>query len=179
MKCFANKILNKLSCIGDIISILLKTFLLILMFVLVCIVIMQVFSRFLFNYSFVWVEEAARYLFIWIIFVGTAVGLKEKKHVSVDFFVKKLKDESKYVFYLLREILLNLFSIIIIYFGIKRTITSFSSFATSFPLSKGWIYLAIPIGGLFMWYYVFLNILDTISNKNNKQDSQEILNGQN
>ena len=37
------------------------------------VVIVQVFSRYIFNFSFVWAEELVRYLMIWMVMLGSAL----------------------------------------------------------------------------------------------------------
>ncbi len=50
----------------------------------------QVFTRYVFNRPIVWVEDAATFAFIWSVFLGAAVGLKDLRHVKVDTFLDRL-----------------------------------------------------------------------------------------
>ncbi|MFM1989002.1 MAG: hypothetical protein RJA99_1959 [Pseudomonadota bacterium] len=50
----------------------------------------QVITRYLFGQPLVWVEELAGYCFLWSIFVGAALGLKELRHIRIDTFVARL-----------------------------------------------------------------------------------------
>lgn len=58
--------------------------------VLILIITAHVVARFVFKNPFVWTEELAAFLFIWISFMGAVVASYEKRHVCVDFLVKKL-----------------------------------------------------------------------------------------
>lgn len=51
----------------------------------------QVFTRYVLNYSFTWYEELGRYLGVFITFLGAAIGVKSSSHFTMDLFVRKLK----------------------------------------------------------------------------------------
>jgi len=50
----------------------------------------QVISRYAFAVSLVWVEEAARFLFTWVIWLGAAVGLRRGQHIAFTFVAERL-----------------------------------------------------------------------------------------
>lgn len=52
--------------------------------VTVTIIFYQVIMRFVFNASPSWTEETARYIFIWQIWLGTSVALKDGQHIRVE-----------------------------------------------------------------------------------------------
>lgn len=51
----------------------------------------QVFTRYLFGNPITWVEEGAGYAFLWMVFIGAALGLKELRHIRIDTFVGRLR----------------------------------------------------------------------------------------
>jgi TRAP-type C4-dicarboxylate transport system permease small subunit len=44
----------------------------------------QIIMRFVFNNTPSWTEESARYLFIWMTWMGTCAALKDGKHIRVE-----------------------------------------------------------------------------------------------
>ena len=50
----------------------------------------QVFSRYLFNYSFTWYEELGRYLGVFVAFLGASIGVKTGSHFTMDLLVIQL-----------------------------------------------------------------------------------------
>ena len=53
--------------------------------VLVIPVSLQIFSRYTeLIPSYIWTEEMARFLFIWLIMIGAMVGVRESQHFEVD-----------------------------------------------------------------------------------------------
>jgi len=64
-------------------------------FAMCIIVIMSVLLRYFFSFSFRWVDELTRYLFIYMVFLGIPIAFREKAHVKIEyfasFFFKKIK----------------------------------------------------------------------------------------
>lgn len=50
----------------------------------------QVFSRYLFAISLIWVEELGRFLFTWVIWLGAAVALRRGQHIAFTFLTDRL-----------------------------------------------------------------------------------------
>lgn len=48
------------------------------------VVFLQFFSRYVLNSSFAWTEEIARYLLMWVTFVGAAVAMRRRTHIAVE-----------------------------------------------------------------------------------------------
>jgi TRAP-type C4-dicarboxylate transport system permease small subunit len=63
---------------------------LLLLTVLLVVVGAQIFARYVLNHSLFWSEELARYLFIYLVFLGAAIVLRRGGHIQVSFFVEQL-----------------------------------------------------------------------------------------
>lgn len=62
----------------------------VLMALIVISMTIQIFTRYLLGQPLVWVEEAAAYAFIWLVFLGASAGFKELRHIRIDTFVVRL-----------------------------------------------------------------------------------------
>jgi TRAP-type C4-dicarboxylate transport system permease small subunit len=62
----------------------------ILIALIVVSITIQVVTRYLFGQPLVWVEELATYSFIWSVFLGAALGLKEMRHIRIETFLDRL-----------------------------------------------------------------------------------------
>ena len=62
---------------------------------MVVIVFFQVVMRYVFQASLSWSEELARYLFLWLIWMGAAWATKLRCHISIDALVMRLKGRAK------------------------------------------------------------------------------------
>lgn len=54
------------------------------------IVFLQFFTRYVLNDSVAWTEEIARYLLMWVTFVGAAVAMRRRVHIAVEVFLNFL-----------------------------------------------------------------------------------------
>jgi len=57
------------------------------------IVIVNVFLRYLFNYSIYWAEEVATICFVWCVFVGASATYKHKMDMGIDVLIKKTPEK--------------------------------------------------------------------------------------
>ena len=58
--------------------------------VMVTVTLAQVIFRYVIAAPLPWSEELARYCFVWIVFLGGAIGLSRGIHLGVDLFVNML-----------------------------------------------------------------------------------------
>lgn len=77
---------------------------------LTLIMFLQVVFRYLFNNSLTWSEELAKFIFIWITFLGSAICLRDKLHLKVDFLVNQLPSKYKMIMETLNTALITVFS---------------------------------------------------------------------
>ena len=61
-----------------------------LLTILLLVVGLQIFARYVLNHSLFWSEELARYLFIYLVFLGAAMVLRQERHIQVSAFVDRL-----------------------------------------------------------------------------------------
>lgn len=59
--------------------------------IITVITIIQVFARYVFLTTFIWVEEITGILMLVIALFGAAVGYREKLHIAMEFFYEKAK----------------------------------------------------------------------------------------
>jgi C4-dicarboxylate transporter DctM subunit len=57
----------------------------------VVVTVTQVFFRYVLNASLSWPEEMARWAFIWLVFIGMALGVQRDGHISLDVLRRKLR----------------------------------------------------------------------------------------
>ncbi|MDR0576309.1 MAG: TRAP transporter small permease [Candidatus Accumulibacter sp.] len=69
-------------------------------------VFMNVVLRYFFNSGLTWAEEASRYLFIWLIFLGAIVAFRENAHLGVDTLVRMLSVANRRRVFIFNNVLL-------------------------------------------------------------------------
>nr|WP_210023371.1 MULTISPECIES: TRAP transporter small permease [unclassified Paenibacillus] len=100
----------------------------------------NVIMRYAFNYGITWSEEISRFLFIWLIFIGSIGALKDNEHLGVDSLVKKLPPMGKKMVYVASNLLM-LCGLYILFDGAWRmTLVSKEVLAPATGLPLSYIY---------------------------------------
>jgi TRAP-type C4-dicarboxylate transport system permease small subunit len=118
--------------------------------VMTVIIIVQVFMRYLFLHSLSWSEEVARYLMIWVCFLGASLALKYGFHIGVEFVVNRFPEKARGWINLVAKLGMLFF---LIYFTIGGFRVSWAVRDQDSPallFSMAYAYLAAPVGGFFM-----------------------------
>lgn len=79
----------------DIIDVIVQKMLIVFAGLMTTAVILQVLCRYVLKYPLVWTEEAARYLMVWMVFIGTSCIIKKWDNINVDVFIKMLKEKNQ------------------------------------------------------------------------------------
>ncbi len=113
-----------------------------------CVVIVQeVVRRFVLNYSSAWGEEAARYAFIYLGWIGAAFAVKERAHIRFDVVLQRMGPRGKAVVYLIAEAATIVFACIALYWSLHtiRQLLQFGGLAPVLQINKAWFEAAVPI----------------------------------
>ena len=128
------------------------------MTLMVVIVFAQVVGRYVFNYSFSWSEEIARFLMVWITFAGSAYAFRMGAHIGVTAIVERLPGKLGVYVKLLARVLTIVFFLVLGYYGWHHTAHQFAmgqvAPATRIPVAIP--YSAVPIGS----FLVIIRLID-------------------
>ena len=58
----------------------------------------NVLMRYFFHSGLTWAEEISRFLFVWLIFLGSIVGFRDNEHLGIDTLVRKLSAKANGLF---------------------------------------------------------------------------------
>lgn len=141
----------------------------------------NVILRYVFNYGITWSEEIARFLFIWLIFIGSIGALKDNEHLGVDSLVKKLPLTGKKLVYVASNLLM-LYGLYILFDGAWRmTLVSKEVLAPATGLPLSYIYglgVVVSVGMaivLLVNLYRALFVRHAIEELTKKHESEEEL----
>lgn len=149
----------------------LRAICVILFALLVLLVVWQVFTRLVLNNPSAWSEEAARYTFVWASLIGIAIAIGEKADVVMDFLVEKLPKNGQRVVDILAYLsVLSFVAYVMLYGGFKQTAQSWTQTNPLLPLTQGQLYLAVPISGILITFYLILHISHALSPKFAKRE---------
>lgn len=160
------KLWNKLQNIIELISAILTLLMIALLFI-------NSFSRYLFDYSFSWCEEICRFFLIAIVFLGINVAIKKNVLLKIDIVETALHGNSlakllKIVICFLSIITQLVFTYSGFCFLIEAGMLSKSS-ALSIPM---WcVYLFVPLGYMFSVMQELIELAKSFQIMNAKEDS--------
>jgi len=80
-----------------ILSRILEVIMVTILTIMVGLVFGNVVARYVFNSAITWAEEVARFLFVWLTFVGASFGLLKGLHLGMDMVVARLKPRARSV----------------------------------------------------------------------------------
>jgi len=133
----------------------------ILLILMTLLLFVAVLSRYLFSYSFIWIDAFSRYSMIYIAFIGGAIALYEGSHIGVDYFLNLLSCN-------IRKIIKKIHFLLIFFVGIVMYTSTIGlitkGYNTAVPallplvISRGHIYHIFPITA-FLYILFTLGLL--------------------
>lgn len=121
---------------------LLKAVIALLLAAMVVLVFGNVVLRYGFNSGIAISEELSRWLFVWSVFLGAIVGLREHAHLGVDSLVKALPPIGRKICYGLSHALMLYASVLLTEGSWKQMILNADTTAPASGLSVGIFYAA-------------------------------------
>ncbi|MCP5520240.1 MAG: TRAP transporter small permease [Verrucomicrobiales bacterium] len=121
-----------------------------LLLVLCGVTTLQVVSRYVLASPFSWTEEVATLVFGWLVFIGASLALKQNEHFVIEVGVDLLPPRARRIVRLLAMGLVMVAALILILFGMKLVLGSAYVKTAILGISKAWLYLSAPVGGLLL-----------------------------
>ena len=141
----------------------LEILLMVLVVGLTLTVLWGVFTRFCLGKQAEYTDELARVLLVWISMIGAALAFGEKAHLGVDYFVAKLHPEArKTLSVVVQLVVLSLATVVFVVGGWALAMGQMGQQLPTLPLSRGMVYLSIPLGGLLMILFAIENVAEII-----------------
>jgi TRAP-type C4-dicarboxylate transport system permease small subunit len=126
----------------------IKIVMAVLLAAMVVLVFGNVVLRYVFNSGIAISEELSRWLFVWMVFLGAIVGLREHAHLGVDSFVKLLSPTGRKICYALSHMLMLYASVLLTEGSWKQTVLNWDTTAPASGLSVGLFYAAGLVFGV-------------------------------
>jgi len=121
-------------------------------------IFVDVILRYFFNRPSIWVTEITTYLFLYIIFLGTAYALQEGLHIRVTFLLDRFNEKIIRIINLITAILAMIFSFVLLWETSEMTWYALSEKWTSPTMLNApyvYIYVAMVLGS-FLLFVTFL-----------------------
>ena len=115
-------------------------------------IFLQIIMRFIFKNAFSWSEELTRYVFIWQIWLGASLAVREGVHIKVEIIFNILKGKAVYVAEIVSTLIWFAFCVFIVITSINIVTYAVQmhviSPAMQMPMS--YAYASIPAGCAMM-----------------------------
>jgi C4-dicarboxylate transporter DctQ subunit len=138
----------------------LKGLLIALVGVLTVCVFLQVLIRFVFKFPIPWTEEVSRIAFVYIIFIGATIAVRDRAHINVDFLLVMLPPRMACWVRRIGVLLVAGFLCFVIWQGIVFVRATGVQVTPVMQLPFRHLYLIIPTSGALMLLYLLLGVAD-------------------
>lgn len=149
------KLVDKLSlCIETIggVAVLLMT----------VIVLLQIVMRYVFNTPLTWTEEIARYIFVYITFLGAGLLVYERSHLFVEVIFNSLSGRVKRSVQLCIDSIVLVFSVYLVVSSKSSMLFAFGSRSTATQIPMQYISMSVMIGAILMTIFALYNVVKDI-----------------
>jgi len=115
---------------------------------LLTVVVLGVVSR-AFNDPFVWTDELARYLMVWVALLGWSIAARRRSHIRITLVMDLLRPSARRWLEVLMQICVAVFGVLLARDGLTLVGRNWDIEATSMPmLSASFIYAPLLICGV-------------------------------
>ena len=124
-----------------------------LMFSMMTLICIQVFSRYVLRASIPWSEELGRYIFIWMAFLGIVAVYYKGSHVAFDMLPKKLKGMPKKGLNIIIILLTATMAGALFLGGLRMVEIGTLQRSPALSLPMHMVFLVLPTSGALMFYF--------------------------
>jgi len=156
-----------------LLSRLVESLVILLAGIIVAIVTAEVTLRYLFSHSMIFTEELSRYLMVWIVFLGSALAIRDGSHIHIQILVKRLGPRMQQNVKLTSYALIIAFLVFITVEGLKILPRQLQQMCITIDISLFYFYLAIPVGSILMIIFLLPIIRQTLAGKSPAGNKRE------
>jgi len=128
----------------------------------VTLVATQVFMRYVVGQSFAWVDEIARYLLVWIGFLGAVVAARSRSHICIEMLVNALPRRIGRIVTAAMLAILVAFLVVLVRESWILTDRVWLQRSAAMRISVAWVYAAAPIGFALMAINFAAQLAETV-----------------
>jgi C4-dicarboxylate transporter DctQ subunit len=138
----------------------------VLLALVVVIVLLQVFGRYILRISLSWPEELARYVLVWLMIFGVAAAAASRSQIVVDTLLELVPASVRRALEALSA-LAGLVAVALLVWTSQPLITGPAGRSTSpaTGIPSFWIYLAVPVGGALLVLFALAELAEILRRK--------------
>jgi TRAP-type transport system small permease protein len=127
--------------------------------VMVLVILLQVIARYAFNHALPWPEELGRFLFAWIVFLGTVSVIQADEMLNLDLVYRYIPKGAAAVLKVVVSVIVFVFLLVMMKGGYELMIRQASQRSVGLEIPMGIVYFVIPFATLLMALIMFFRIL--------------------
>lgn len=127
------------------------------------VVFLQVTNRYIFNNPLSWTEEVARFLFVWITFLGAFIALKSKAHIGVNSFVALFSTRTRTILENVVIFLTIVYLLFLIQVGLRIVHETADSVSPALNIPYAYLYASIPVSAILMVSHLAVQLFQSRS----------------
>lgn len=130
----------------------------------IILVFLNVILRYIFKSSSTWIEEAVRYLIIWVTFIGSAVCFRKSSHMGIDLIFSLTKGRVKKGVEIFGILASLAFMVFLFKYGVELVLFTKQTgqITAAMEIKLFWIYLGIPLGAFLSGIDLIKVLVDKI-----------------
>ena len=118
----------------------------------------QVLARNIFYFPSMWTEELARYLFVWIVFLGAATLMENEEHIKIDLLSVRLSGRVAHWYRFAIRLSLTGFAVVFVWSSWLNILNNWEFYAPSMSwFRQSYLYMGPFISGILMLWYLVVN----------------------
>lgn len=127
---------------------------------IVLITLAAVWWRYVIDNPLSWIEQVSNMIFIWMVFLGSAVLYRQNLHIGVDMFLDMLNERNREIWKWVVELGNLLFITVLFIYSLKLTIDVLPNTAGALDISPAYYYAAAPVSCAMMIVFFFEKVVD-------------------
>jgi TRAP-type C4-dicarboxylate transport system permease small subunit len=97
--------------------------------------------------AWIWTEEMARFLFIWMVMLGAMIGVRDGSHFECDVW-PELKPRANALLHIVSMVFVLVFALVFVWYGIRFVQFGWNQTSELADLPMPFIFAAWPLAGL-------------------------------
>lgn len=154
---------TSLKKLSDYLDKLCKKIGAVLLAVMVVLIVIQVAARYVVGSSLSWSEEVSRYLFIWIVMLGTVIGVHDGTHVAVEFLLKRLPAPLYKLATTGFTLCLCALACVMVFYGGTLALKVYAQLSPATRISMAYVYAAVPVCAAVMLVHLGVQLIRNLT----------------
>lgn len=129
------------------------------------IIFLQVVSRYVLKSPLSWSEELARYLFVWVSYIGSVIAARQGQHIGVELLIKKFPSRCNQIIRIIANVLTGCFFLVVFIYFCKMWPMLSMQKTSALQLPMSYPYLGLGIGSILLAFTYLTDAIRVFSEK--------------